>query len=380
MKLINKIESLIFHYLNIPLYTIHLTRRFLILLLFFPGCEKDFSFLSKPANPPAPVYTSHNFSFRVDTLGDRGGASHLDDVFIINENDAWAVGEIFMLDSTGQYGDPFNAARWNGEKWEFTRVPVRIFSTSNDTYPLPLTSVYAFGTNDVFVTSKRTLMEWEGNDWVEKAYFYTGNNDTTFGTIFKMWGRNSRDIYCVGANGYIVHFDGAFFQRIESGVHTYINDIWGVVDETTGKKKIYCTYGDRYHLDEYGVLRIHDSYATDTLHQTLPKQTSLYTVWFTNESPLYIGGGKGVFYYQDSQWVEIPLPRYYPSRIRGNALNDIFITGAFRYCAHYNGSTWKFYPELIENMGSFFGLDFKGDFLIAVGSVGQRALVLMGKR
>ncbi len=46
--------------------------------------------------------TSHNFTFQTWTFGGQAGSCTLYDVAIIDENDIWAVGEIYLLDSLGQ--------------------------------------------------------------------------------------------------------------------------------------------------------------------------------------------------------------------------------------------------------------------------------------
>src|SRR3972149_8811161 len=67
--------------------------------------------------------TSHNFTWQTFTFGGQAGSSTLYDVAIINENDIWAVGEIYMNDSTGQ-PDPntYNAVHWDGSTWELKRI------------------------------------------------------------------------------------------------------------------------------------------------------------------------------------------------------------------------------------------------------------------
>tara|TARA_B100000315_G_scaffold210472_1_gene206771 strand:- start:11 stop:451 length:441 start_codon:yes stop_codon:yes gene_type:complete len=60
--------------------------------------------------------TSHNFVWELDTLG--GYNSVLRDVAIIDENNAWVVGNI-ETDSM-----EYNAAHWNGYEWELNGIYV----------------------------------------------------------------------------------------------------------------------------------------------------------------------------------------------------------------------------------------------------------------
>ena len=60
--------------------------------------------------------TSNNFIWQTFTFGDPGaGSSNLNDVVIVNDTLAYAVGEIYLNDSTGQ-PDPnaYNLIKWNG--------------------------------------------------------------------------------------------------------------------------------------------------------------------------------------------------------------------------------------------------------------------------
>ena len=67
--------------------------------------------------------TSHNFTWQSWTFGEIG-TSRLYDVAIVDENNIWAVGEIYLLDSLGQ-PDPraYNALHWDGIKFEIERIP-----------------------------------------------------------------------------------------------------------------------------------------------------------------------------------------------------------------------------------------------------------------
>jgi hypothetical protein len=56
---------------------------------------------TQPPPPPAtePDTTSHDFTWTTYTLGD--GQSYLQDVYAVSDTDVWAVGEIYLKDSTG---------------------------------------------------------------------------------------------------------------------------------------------------------------------------------------------------------------------------------------------------------------------------------------
>src|SRR3990172_5494091 len=89
--------------------------------------------------------TSHNFTWQTFTFGGQAGSSTLYDVAIINENDIWAVGEIYMNDSKGQ-PDPnaYNAVHWDGSKWELKRIKTN--ACGGVVYP-PIKAIFFFSSN-----------------------------------------------------------------------------------------------------------------------------------------------------------------------------------------------------------------------------------------
>jgi len=95
----------------------------LFLLLFaFSLTFTLFSCSSNPTQPPIkpppppvvePDSTTQNFTFQTYEFGDGYSSSYLNDVWIFNENNIWAVGDI-----SPENGETFaNILRWNGNKW-----------------------------------------------------------------------------------------------------------------------------------------------------------------------------------------------------------------------------------------------------------------------
>ena len=52
--------------------------------------------------------------------------------------------------------------------------------------------------------------------------------------------------------------------------------------------------------------------------------------------------------------------------IRGTAGNDIFVGGYLQFVRHWNGVSWKGYPE-IEGDGTWRSMAVKDNLIIAVG-------------
>src|SRR3990172_3572517 len=139
-----------------------------------------------------PDTTSHNFVWTIDTLGD-GSSSILNDVFIINEDNIWAVGEIYKKDSAGQWiYPPYNVARWNGSTWSLQKVTVQFQGSS---ITVPLTGVFAFSATDIWLMGGLPIYG-NGDSWtLYDIRVYTQSPDLD---AFRAWGSSSPNMFFVG--------------------------------------------------------------------------------------------------------------------------------------------------------------------------------------
>ena len=152
--------------------------------------------------------TSHNFHFQIDTLGVT--SSTLYDVAIINDTLAYAVGELYLRDSTGQV-DPiaYSIAIWDGSTWQMRRL---FYDGNNLT--APIRGVYAFGAMDVWLAAG-SVFHWNGVGLQAELSFSRLTLPSPDGTVEKLWGSPDRRLFCVGNAGTIVEYDGSW-QRVES--------------------------------------------------------------------------------------------------------------------------------------------------------------------
>ncbi len=93
--------------------------------------------------------TSHNFTWQTWEFGQHS-SSVLYDVAIIDENNIWAVGEIYMNDSLGN-PDPnaYNAVHWDGNNWELKRLRFIYYGGSSDAGSYPLKAIWPFNANNI---------------------------------------------------------------------------------------------------------------------------------------------------------------------------------------------------------------------------------------
>ena len=73
------------------------------------------------------------------------------------------------------------------------------------------------------------------------------------------------------------------------------------------------------------------------------------------------------------------LSNYHMESIRGTAENNIFAVGHFGFVAHYNGSTWHYYPELYR-YAIASSVAVIGNSVFVVGTDGSQAFIYVGRR
>ncbi len=315
--------------------------------------------------------TSGNFTWQKYTFG-AGGINILRDVAIINENDIWAVGEI---------SSNYNAVHWDGEKWELKRIKFYTICGQEDKTPYPASSIFIFDKNEIWIAMDGDQIAIIKNN-VQVATICLSFSFS----IRKLWGRSSKDVYAVGDNGNIVHYDGTNWEKIESGTNLDIIDIWGDKNPFTGKTEIICGASNQIPRLESDVFRIKSDKTTEEMSQIGLGQ-SYAPVYFKAGIRYYlVGDGLYEKTYKDTaKWVNLNFNRKITSNfmeaIRGDGLNDIIVVGAFGEVIHYNGITWRSLKnEETTINGLYLSVKIKGNQMVAVGFDGNKAVILMGHR
>jgi len=327
--------------------------------------------------------TSHNFTWKVDTLGD-GANSSLRDVFIVNDTCVWAVGELYLRDSMGQFEtEPYNVARWDGQVWHLLRVPTRIFGGSIAT--APLTTVFGFAPADIWVFSiAGSYSHWDGSAWSTEYVPERSGGGTKF------WGTSSSNLFLVGTNGSITHYNGFTWQKMESGTNTDLLDVWGSPD---GSTVWACGWID---FKPTVLLRLMSGKWEKAFEDPFPfvsRDDSLSgaftSVWLPNNRQVFGLSWYGVYRFPVTTHGEgkrIPFPSTwsgFPWRLRGNAVNDVVLVGEYYMLGHFNGVTFEHYNEL-GGYGRLASVYQQDNFIVAVGysfdPIHSKGIVFRGRR
>ncbi len=291
--------------------------------------------------------TSHDFTWQTFEFGGQGGSSSFYDVAIIDENNIWAVGEIYTAD------DKYNAAHWDGQKWELKKI-------TYGGWFWKINTVFAFSHNDVWFSA---FVQWNGKKFVE----YPVPDVLTGYGLNKMWGTSSSDMYVVGNSGMIAHYDGQQWQRIESGTTAHFKDIYGnnnyIVCSAThydygGKKQVF-------QIKKEGILK--------NLNWPFDDRKP-YSIWLKNQYAIY-ACGDGIFRkIANQEWKLFNDENtFFMRNIRGNDHNDIYVVDDFGQIFHFNGFSWKIIFNKDFPNASFDALCVKENIIIAVGYIGRKA-------
>ena len=308
--------------------------------------------------------TSHNFTWEIDTLGNGG---ELNDVWIVDEDDIWVVGNI-ITDSM-----EYNAAHWNGNQWEM----MKIHSGAE------LNAIQYFSDDDIWVSSGFPK-HWDGNEW---TMYHLQNMGFEGVSINTLWGTSSNNMYFVGYRGSIIHYDGNEFVKMESPTTQNLDGIIGVVDPETGQKHIWA-YGwpdAPYH----GLFLQSDGIYWDIIwDENNPffedEQFVTPTAWVNGDNlVLYTGGSDhgqvSIHDIHDLTNYEIIYFNYNGAirKIRGNNINDFFGVGDFGNVFHFNGITFKHFDSL-SNTTRYSSVNIFNDLVIICNQ--YSSIIIWGNR
>ena len=334
--------------------------------------------------------TSHNFTWTTWEFGTHS-SSALYDVAIIDENNIWAVGEIYMNDSLGNPDSKrYNSAIWNGNEWDIKRIPYNYQGTD---FINPIQSVFVFAANDIWFCGNGVI-HWDGSNYVPISI---PTNVWGPYQMNKLWGSSNNDLYIVGNGGNIAHYENGVWTKIESGTDLDLTDIYGdsegnlyAAGVNIAEIKGVVVKGDQ--SGNWSVMIEGDIIDESELFDKL--YGSLTSIWADDNNTIYTGGNL-LYQYKDGEWDYVrSLPenfingnpgtyyRGYIYEIDGNAANDWIIVGDRNTLKHFSGVDWAQLGEPYDPGSGMFwrGLDMNDNTIVVVGDKGIKARIMVLKR
>ncbi len=341
--------------------------------------------------------TSNNYSWKLYTLGDvtTGNSSSLRDIVLINDTLAYAVGEIYSNDSTGQNSTfPYNLAKWNGNEWKLNKVPVKY--KGNQTVA-PLTGIFVLQDTNIILSSGLPYLPDGKGGWELYQLWNMGVLNNNDGSVNHIWGKSITDLYFVGNSGTIVHYTNGTWQKVASGTGMDLLDIY-----SNDGNNIYI--GGGVYSNYSGVLLK----GNDNSFQILKEGENINanqifnpyfagvaaSVWVSNINKIYFCGHFLYRYAFGQLGYVTTLPGNYIdgndfaqnwgliNKIRGNNDNDIIMVGERNTIMHFNGIRWKQIgmPYDPNSHYDWLSISMKGNTAIAVGFMDMNAVIMVLKR
>ena len=350
----------------------------LILILFMGLILSTCKSPNEPEDKDKPTTdtTSHNFTFTVHKIGPSG--SFLNDIFVVNENDIWAVGIVYdtLPNGLADTDHFYNVVHWNGIKWEKIKLKQRFVGETGHVYYLDgaeIESVWVTPNGTVWV-SVGAISYLKDGKWNEVELNY----DQQIGTR-KIWGYGDNNLYFVGLNGGILHYNGSSYTRLPKKTELNFTDIWGDGNEIL--VITYC-YGDLFPQEVYS---LNSNAITSFPSLKVPNLNSQTGIWFVGETKFLSGSGLYQYDSIQKQWNQVlDYPSgFYPYKIRGNNLNDYWICDEFGHVAHFNGNSWKdfsFVSNKFSGKPWYDRLEVKGNTVAILAFWANRNDIVIGIR
>jgi len=157
-----------------------------------------------PVVPPIipPDSTSQEFTIQVFEVGAPHTFQITRDVWVFDKNNIWVVGDFYLSDSTVSGGTrESNIIRWDGKKW-YQYGP--FFNSSG------LIGISAIDSSKLYLTDG-LVIKYDG---VFNRYNFTSMEFKPGQNILKVWAINENNIWGVGLNGMVVHYDGTSWRKL----------------------------------------------------------------------------------------------------------------------------------------------------------------------
>jgi hypothetical protein len=305
--------------------------------------------------------TSHEIEWEVDTLGSPG--DQLRDVWGLDENNVWAVGYVEMSGTTS------GIIKWDGTSWQ------PYASTQGVKY-----GIYGFDENNLVYVGESSntgiIGIWNGSTWTIYHRDYFQSQGFTAYPLNAVWGSSPEDIWAVGREGTIVHWDGEKWEKVDLSLpEDFI--FWDI--DGTDKNNVYAAGDVR---NEYFKLFKYDGIDWKEIltgENSVSIQSQVYTprngiVYLMDYTHYKIENGV-------VEQIYLPAQRGAIYGLSGSGTNNMATVGVLSEVFHYDGSSWIKQVDVYKVDGSRWlrGVYVSEGKIFCVGRDNMGASILIGR-
>ncbi|AKV04759.1 Type IV fimbrial biogenesis protein PilY1 [Labilithrix luteola] len=100
-----------------------------------------------------------------------------------------------------------------------------------------------------------------------------------------VWGSGKTDVWAVGSNGTIMHFDGTAWKAMPAGIPVTFNAVWG-----SGPNDVWAACGPNVLFHSEGMHGASATWTNTPLTTEETRRGRAYTIWGTSPNDIRIGG------------------------------------------------------------------------------------------
>ena len=144
-----------------------------------------------------------------------------------------------------------------------------------------------------------------------------------------VWGSSGSDVYVVGNEGRLLHYDGTAWSPKESGTTNNLSSVWGSAADSV------------FVAGDNGMILRYDG--ADWTPMVSGTSNHLPTIWGAAQDDIFVGGAWGtILHYDGSAWSTMKSnARSHVIGLWGASSSDVFATGFDGQILHYDGSVWS---------------------------------------
>jgi hypothetical protein len=220
------------------------------------------------------------------------------------------------------------------------------------TDPLPqgndLNGVWGVGSADVWaVGANGTVVHWNGSEWSTTG---AASNSGTTSYLQDVWGSGSNDVWAVGSAGTVVRWNGSGWVVSTIDARSTLSGVWG-----SGPNDVWAVGyfgGDAFEAGAYGTLAHWNgiAWSTSTVPTDggIPVDASLHGfhgVWGSGPGDVWVVGDRGAIEHWDGGgWTDTGFGADSGVQdsllsVWGSGPGDVWAVGGGTF-AHWNGTSW----------------------------------------
>lgn len=214
-----------------------------------------------------------------------------------------------------------------------------------------LWDIWGTSDSDIFaVGGDGAIIHYNGTAW----HTMESTRENVYGSELRgVWGSSSTDVYAVGSHGAILHYNGSAWSLVYGGDESfYFFDVWGSSDS------------DVFAVGQAGTILHFDGNAWSIMDSGV-SIWQLTGIWGSSASDVFVVGESGtILHYDGNTWTPMDggIGNTYLWAVWGTSATDVYVGGSSSTILHYDGSSWN--PMTAWAVQDFWGTSASDIFAV----------------